>query len=425
MARFGQGLIEGLRNPTYGQGLFNLGASAGSYGGRRRQEEKERDVMTQVQQALGSNNPDQIDAVAKAMMSVDPNQAILLTQKANQMRDAAQLQSAQGGVAYLNTQMQQVLKDKTLDPVAQQKKLQNLQEAANAIGAGVKGLDPMAISNLSMAAENAVFQQDERVKQSKRADDQLTISFERLGLARETAAIAADKHKEWMATANYRTSMRTLQKESQLYDNAAKVARGFVGQKGGKEKFIAAVGDEKFSGLYDALENENKIRKAQLDQIEQNIEEGKFKFTDDEIRKHLGLGDDEDVTPIRDMAKANPKTANKFMMAKIQQKYADASPPDKAYVTMFMNLANEQAGDYLKWESAEEKQRQALRMAGAAAAAYAKTGDMAKALEAMTGAKAGAAEGEAKPKDPTEAALQELQKMVSAQQKQQQDAIDY
>lgn len=50
MARFGQGLIQALTNPSYQQGMFDLGSAIGSAPAQRREKEARQQLLTQFMQ---------------------------------------------------------------------------------------------------------------------------------------------------------------------------------------------------------------------------------------------------------------------------------------------------------------------------------------------------------------------------------------
>ena len=91
MARFGQGFIQSITNPGYSQGMFNLGATLGSApaanAGFRAEEQKKQEqskAMQIVNQALASNDPQQLLQAAKQMANIDPNLSMKLAQAAQQ-----------------------------------------------------------------------------------------------------------------------------------------------------------------------------------------------------------------------------------------------------------------------------------------------------------------------------------------------------
>ena len=90
MARFGQGLIQALTNPSYQQGMFNLGSAIGSAPAQRRDQQAKSTAMTMVNEALASQDPDKLLQAANAIKTMDPATATKLSQAAGQLRAKSQ-----------------------------------------------------------------------------------------------------------------------------------------------------------------------------------------------------------------------------------------------------------------------------------------------------------------------------------------------
>lgn len=103
MARFGQGLIQALTNPSYQQGMFNLGSAIGSAPAQRRDQQAKSTAMTMVNEALASQDPDKLLQAANAIKTMDPATATKLSQAAGQLRT----QRRQAGIAQLEQGQQE------------------------------------------------------------------------------------------------------------------------------------------------------------------------------------------------------------------------------------------------------------------------------------------------------------------------------
>jgi len=347
MARFGQGFIQALTNPSYQQGLFTAAQGLGAAPGVAAEEQKKERMFSELQNAISSNDPDIIDQAAKSALKIDPQLGLELSEKARILREASRTQNAQGSLSYLQNQMQSVLKDSSLSPTAQQNKLNQLQESANAIGRSVPGLDPMAVGGLSMKVENAIFQQQEAKRQSERADESLNLRFKSFGLQEDQARMAAEKHTEWSNTANYRTTMRDLELGEAQYTQALQLARGLSTVEGGREKFIQAHPDK--AGVFDAIAREQETKDLQLETLRENKEAGKFDYTDKQLLEFLDVSEnateeqkqavEQTVKTIQQVAKINPRQANKLLESYVSKKLIGREIPSAAMAGLFKDAA--------------------------------------------------------------------------------------
>lgn len=107
MARFGQGLIQALTNPSYQQGMFDLGSAIGSAPAQRRDQQAKSTAMTMVNEALASQDPDKLLQAANAIKTIDPATATKLSQAAGQLRAKAEEsrlgRGLQGGLTAIST----------------------------------------------------------------------------------------------------------------------------------------------------------------------------------------------------------------------------------------------------------------------------------------------------------------------------------
>jgi hypothetical protein len=86
MARFGQGFLNALTQPSYMQGLFDLGKAAGSLPGRAREERNKNDAMAAATSAFSSESPSEILQAAQAVQEFDPALAEQLRNRALTLR---------------------------------------------------------------------------------------------------------------------------------------------------------------------------------------------------------------------------------------------------------------------------------------------------------------------------------------------------
>lgn len=136
MARFGQGFIQSLTQPSYGQGLFNLGQQLGSAPTRRMEQQEQSKAMTMVNDALASQDPQKLLAAAQAIQQIDPQTATKLSQAAGQLNT----QRKQAGVEQLEQGGQEITAQAQKSRAVQMALQRGDKESAQAIRSGL--MDP-------------------------------------------------------------------------------------------------------------------------------------------------------------------------------------------------------------------------------------------------------------------------------------------
>ena len=384
MARFGQGFINALTRPSYAPGLFEAASALGS-APRRAAEEREREgMLTQLQAALSSNDPDVIEKASAAIMKTDPKAGAELAGQARDLRLQQRQQNAASGLGYLQNKMTAVLKDESLSPAEKQAELTKYQQSANAIGGAVPGLSPMDISQMSMKTEDAVFRQQESRRASERADEALKLRFDQFDLSKEAAQRAAEQHQEFLNTSDYRALKRGLEIGSAQYTAATQLARGLAGTEGGKEKFLKAHPDKE--GVFTAIEKEDEAKDIQLEKLKQDRDAGKFSYNESEVRKMLGLAEDADVSAFMKLAKHNPKVANDTISKALAKNYAGKAIPSAAMAGLFQEaaLSYVQTLDLPGRDTEEKENALAARMALKAADSFVNGASIDEAMLAFT-----------------------------------------
>jgi hypothetical protein len=102
MARFGQGLIQGLINPGYGLNTTGMmaGGLAGSIAERRKEEDKKAKVAQTVSTLMQDDSPQRIRQGAAALFQDDPQAAAMLLDRAKEVAQRmAQLTGVPEGAA--------------------------------------------------------------------------------------------------------------------------------------------------------------------------------------------------------------------------------------------------------------------------------------------------------------------------------------
>ena len=340
MARFAQGLISALTNPAYTQGLFTAGQQIGAAPGRRRAKEEERKAYSML--------------------------------------------------AGIQSDIYSTIQNEDLTDAERAFRLDELKKSALGAAENIEAINPLTVEAMVRTARRDVFAEQEQRRQSARADERLELSFENLGLQKEAAGRAAEKHKEFIGSAAYRQAQRDFQTNQQLHTTMVQAAEGLSTTEQGKENFIKAYGEDK-AGIFDAIKTKNDTAIAQRDKILADAEQGKFTFTKNDLMEKHGF-DEKAANNLLAVAKNNPKVASEIFANYLFKTQKRVEVPS-AYVSLFQDAAMTQAEEKLREAtvtgygvSDEAIESEAARMALKAADAYvASRGSFEAAMQAITG----------------------------------------
>jgi hypothetical protein len=331
-----------LASPDFGD-VQGLGMLVGSGQAVAKQKEKEQGMFADLNKAIFSGDADQLLQASQQFVTTDPSLSMRLASQAQQMKTTQRTQEGQGALAYLQDQMRRTLQTELSDTFTaenQQEQLNNLQASANAVAANIQGLDRLATAGMSMNMENAVFQQKAAKRQEERADEGLRLRF-------EGHEMALDKHREYMATADYREQMRGFTKAEAMYNAAVRAAKQSGGTDEDRAKFLQNFPNMK--GTWDSVTAQKESQRLQLEQMKSAAKENTFDYTNEQIFDLLGTPADE-RTETSEKGKANlkaierlrvlpPKRANEVLQAAVQSSFARAKPPPAALVGLFKDAA--------------------------------------------------------------------------------------
>jgi hypothetical protein len=289
-------------------------------------------------------------------------------EKEAQEAKAGRLQMGRSSVASLQNEYMRVLKDPTItDPKVRDKKLANLQASMNAIGAAVEGMDPIRVGQIGQQTKAADLQARAQEQEMALAQERNERAWGQFDLGEEESARAAERHAEWQQTQDYRVEAQELELEAKQYQAAVNAAKGLIGQEGGREKFIAAFGEER-AGAYDSLNQQREAQELQLQEARAVAAKNKWTYTDEEL-KDMGIS--EAVIPAIQKAGQNrPQLGHQAVEAVLLKQFETAEMPTSAVLGLFKDaaLAHVQQNVDLKGRDTEEKQdaeagRLALKMA--------------------------------------------------------------
>jgi len=369
MATFGRSFLQSATQPAYMQGLFTAAAGLGSMP-RRRREEAEAEAKKQAE------------------------------------RNAYSMLAGIQGNIYDTLENQQLTEEERAT------RLNELRQGALTAAENIEGINPLTVEGMVRTARRDVFAEQEQRRQSERADERLELAFKNLGLQEDAAARAAEKHKEFMGTADYRQAQRDFQTNQQQHTMMVQAAEKLSTTEQGRENFVKAYGENSV-GIFDAIKTKNDTAVAQRDRILADAEQGKFTFTKDDLMEKHGF-DGKAADNLLAVAKQSPKRASEIFANYLFKTQKRVEVPS-AYVSLFQDAAMTQAEEKLRSKEAlrigvsdEDIESEAARMALAAAEAYvASGGSFDAAMQAVTGESVRNDSGQAVTEDP----MAELRRM--------------
>jgi len=332
MARFGRSFVQAATQPQYAQGLFTAAQQMGAAPGRRRAKEEERKAYSML--------------------------------------------------AGIQSDIYSTIQNENLTDAERASRLDELKKSALGAAENIEAINPLTVEGMVRTARRDVFAEQEQRRQSERADERLELSFENLGLQKEAAARAAEKHKEFIGTAAYRQAQRDFETNQQLHTTMVQAAEGFSTTEQGRENFIKAYGEDKV-GIFDAIKTKNDTAVAQRDRILADAEQGKFTFTKNDLMEKHGF-DEKGADNLLAVAKQSPKRASEIFANYLFKTQKRVEVPS-AYVSLFQDAAMSQIEQKI-FETDEKFEGRAAKLALDAADAYVKSGgNFEAAMKAITG----------------------------------------
>ena len=298
---------------------------------------------------------------------------------------ANRLQMGQSSVANLQNEYMRVLKDPSItDPAEREKKLADIQASMNAIAGAVEGMDPSAVGMIGQQAKAADLQTRAAEQQMTLAQERNQRAWEQFDLSKEEAARAAEKHAEWKQTQDYRVQAAELEVEAKQYQAAVNAAKGLIGQDGGREKFVAAFGEER-AGVYDSLNRQKQAQELQLEEARAKADKKTWKYTNKQLEE-MGFPE-EVVTILQRAGETNPAGGHKMLDTLLVKQFDSAEAPTSAMLGLFESaaLAHVQQNVDLKGIDSDEKEEaEAGRLALKMAERFMKTNSIEEALKVIT-----------------------------------------
>lgn len=346
MARFGRDFVRAATQPAFTQGLFTAAAGLGS-APRRRREEAEAEAKKQAE------------------------------------RNAYSMLAGIQGNIYDTLENQQLTEEERAT------RLNELRQGALTAAENIEGVNPLTVESMVRTARRDVFAEQEQRRQSERADERLELAFENLGLQKDAAGRAAEKHREFVQSADYRQAQRDFQQNEQQHTLMVRAAEGLSTTDQGRDNFIKAYGENNV-GIFDSIKTKNDTAIAQRDKYLADAAKSEFNVSREDLMKKHGF-DEKAADNLLAVAKQSPKRASEIFAAYLFNTQKRVEVPS-AYVSLFQDAAMRQAEKLLREEtrtgygvSDEAIESKAAEMAIKAANAYvASNGNFEKAMEAVT-----------------------------------------
>jgi len=398
MAKFSQTFLQGLLQPSFSQGMFDLGAAIGDIPGARKRKEKkkkaaalEKGLFGLEQMAASGELTDEMLEEARGSYAnlISENQEAAKEVRSTfktiqQDMDTQAQKTAAAKINKLSDTLRSTLKDDGMPPQQKAAKVASLQQEMN-----------QAAKDLSFSQQTAVGQLSDTIARQVATDKRVAQSAEN----------SQQRHDEWVATANVREAqavhsllkfeeyeargdIREAEDEAKRLDIAYKAAANVYRKSGdkSKESFL-----KQFPGqddLWEQVKEEDVIRQAQLSDAREKLNQNKFDYTEADL-KNMGLTENQ-INAVQTLAdNKKPKQANAEVMRMIVQNSATPSLPSASLAKIFVKAAEELVKEelgytgYINDKKQEEIERKASQLGLLAAQEAQRTGNVADGFRLM------------------------------------------
>lgn len=358
MAKFSQAFLQGLLQPSFSQGMFDLGSTIGGIPAARKAKEKERKAAA-LQKGLfgleqmatsGDLTPEMLEEARGSYANLiaenqEAAKEVRSTFKTIQQdMDTQSQKTAAAKINKLSDTLRATLKDEKMPPQQKAAKVASLQQEMN-----------QAAKDLSFSQQTAVGQLSDTIARQIATDQRVAQSAEN----------SQQRHEEWVATANVRETqakhsllkfeeyeargdIREAEDEAKRLDIAYKAATSSYRKSGDKSKEAFL---QQFPGqddLWEQVKEEDVIRKAQLADAREKVRQGTFDYTESDL-KDMGLSESQ-ITAVQGLADNDrPKQANSQVMTYIVENASTPSLPSASLAKIFVTAAEQaiiEAGNY-------------------------------------------------------------------------------
>ena len=376
MAKFSQAFLQGLLQPSFSQGMFDLGSTIGGIPAARKAKEKERKAAA-LQKGLfgleqmatsGDLTPEMLEEARGSYANLiaenqEAAKEVRSTFKTIQQdMDTQSQKTAAAKINKLSDTLRATLKDEKMPPQQKAAKVASLQQEMN-----------QAAKDLSFSQQTAVGQLSDTIARQIATDQRVAQSAEN----------SQQRHEEWAATANVREAqakhsllkfeeyeargdIRAAEDEAKRLDIAYKAATSSYRKSGDKSKEAFL---QQFPGqddLWEQVKEEDVIRKAQLSDAREKLNQNKFDYTEADL-KGMGLTENQ-INAVQTLAdNKKPKQANAEVMRMIVQNSATPSLPSASLAKIFVTAAEQaiiEAGNYGSYIN-DKEQKEIDRLAAA------------------------------------------------------------
>ena len=415
MAKFSQTFLQGLLQPSFSQGMFDLGAAIGDIPGARKRKEKERKaaglqkgLFGLEQMAASGELTDEMLEEARGSYAnlISENQEAAKEVRSTfktiqQDMDTQAQKTAAAKINKLSDTLRSTLKDDGMPPQQKAAKVASLQQEMN-----------QAAKDLSFSQQTAVGQLSDTIARQVATDKRVAQSAEN----------SQQRHDEWVATANVREAqaahsllkfeeyeargdIREAEDEAKRLNFSYQEAVNLYRKAGDKAKGAFLKRNPGQDDLWEQAEEEDVIRQAQLSVAREKVRSGTFDYTEADL-KDLGLNE-EQINAVQGLANNKRPTKANTLVSKYIVENASVPPlPSASLAKIFVKAAEQaiiEAGDYGSYITDKEQKeidRLAAKRGLRAAQEAQRTGDVETGLNIANGFRSLFAESA--PEDTTE-----------------------
>lgn len=400
MAKFSQAFLQGLLQPSFSQGMFDLGSTIGGIPAARKAKEKERKAAA-LQKGLfgleqmatsGDLTPEMLEEARGSYANLiaenqEAAKEVRSTFKTIQQdMDTQSQKTAAAKINKLSDTLRATLKDEKMPPQQKAAKVASLQQEMN-----------QAAKDLSFSQQTAVGQLSDTIARQIATDQRVAQSAEN----------SQQRHEEWAATANVREAqakhsllkfeeyeargdIRAAEDEAKRLNLSYQEAVNLYRKGGDKAKAAFLKRNPGQDDLWEQAEEEDVIRQAQLSDAREKVRSGTFDYTEADL-KDLGLNEKQ-IKSVQGLANnKRPKQANSQVGKYIVENALVPSLPSASLAKIFVTAA-EQAiieagnyGSYITDKEQKEIDRLAAKRGLRAAQEAQRTGDVETGLNIANG----------------------------------------
>lgn len=350
MAKFGQGFIQSLTQPSYSQGLFNLGTALGQAPAVAAEKRERESMLAQIKDMTPLETAD---------FMVDKAKTPAQMMAAKTARDGALIQAGKQSLDVMQSEFLRETNPKRLQEL-ENAMIATAQQTGNAssqfAGAAKKKTDGINKQEAVKGIDVLIGQ----ISNPESSDSLVEASKETaLQVARDNN-VPVEQVRQAVEAADKKRVTSVYESETLKINMATRAAEQILAKGETKKDFTVTYGEE-YGYVFDDVKNKREIEESRLKVARDNLRATEYKYTDKEL-KDFGL-DDNTIDVINAMESGAKKNAAVFKAVLALNEAAAGKPPNASLISVYargaVNRFMEQIGGSYDDEE-EVKQAEAM-----------------------------------------------------------------